>query len=100
MNAPRTALIECPRVRAGRFHANVERRFEMFNSMHSLESRRLLAAAVLNSTTGLLGVTGTTAADTIALSVAGSNIVVKVNAGAAQSFAASATKAIRVSALA
>lgn len=63
-----------------------------------LESRRLLAAT-LNSS-GLLDVTATTAADAIGLSVSGSNIVVRINSAAAQSFAAAAVKAIRVSALA
>jgi Ca2+-binding RTX toxin-like protein len=63
-----------------------------------LESRRLLAAT-LNSS-GLLDVIGTTAADTVALTVSGTNVVVRINNGTAQNFAASAVKAIRVSALA
>jgi Ca2+-binding RTX toxin-like protein len=66
--------------------------------LDALESRRLLAAT-LNSS-GLLDVTGTTAADTIALTVSGSNIVVRINNGTAQNFAASAVKAVRVSGLA
>ena len=66
-------------------------------SIQLLETRRLLAASL--STTGLLDVIGTALNDTLALSLSGSNVVVRLNSAAPQSFAASKVKAIRVNAI-
>jgi Ca2+-binding RTX toxin-like protein len=62
---------------------------------HALEPRRLLAASL--SSTGLLDVLGAAAAETISVSLSGTNVVVKIN-NATQTFPLAKVKSLRVNA--
>lgn len=67
-----------------------------FSSIEPLETRRLLSASIANKS---LNIPGTSAADTLTLTVSGKNISVKLNSTAAQTFAFTKFQAINIATL-
>jgi len=67
------------------------------SDLELLEPRRLLSASIANKS---LNIAGTSAADTLTLTVSGKNISVKLNSAAAQSFAFSKFQAINIATVA